>query len=336
MSEEFVESIHSLQSRATLVLGKRYVACNIVEMTDAEIHVVAHDANPYEGDSRATLIHRHVNYPVRLALQELRPDGIFYRLQRLSIPIPPNASAGQTRGWVVTSARFCAVGLIAAIATRYLSTSAASESLRELRRQVLGLRPARSTQSPLQSPPVVHVQTPAAETGQSSPELPGANSPQATIPVSLVTSRPVSAPQATAEASHREIPRAKSLPALLSAGQVGGMRSLDSNLVSWLIGAGHSEHLSAIRISDAALQDLGNFKLELSHLSHPSAMQATDSLRRALLGANALPDQARKVPGMQDVFVVTADDAELYFLSVHGTTDLIRVLPLTFTPSSDP
>lgn len=351
MREEFLEPLPTPQTNAKLLLGRSQVACVIVEVTADGFRVAVPGVDHYEGDPKLTLVTRSAVYPVRLVLQEPHTGGFSYRLQRLdqSDAVQSNLSF---RLSFLTS-HCCAAGLISLIVSGcFCIIPTTNENTPLLTRR--GLRyESLGTWSPSivendRVPPGISLNTSLASIEPSDLEAHDVSSELQTISVSMISpaslsvSQPALLPQDdphhVAHSQHGSGPshgpaklkKDASLKSLLEEGQLGRIQNASPAMVSWLFGTTPAAELQSMRVSDTASNDLKQFELGLKVLPHESSLQATASLRNALVKAGSANGTWRAVPGVRDIFVVASDDANVYFQKNHGNVELVRVLPIDF------
>lgn len=353
MREEFLEPLPTPQTNAKLLLGKSQVACVIVEVTAEGFRVAVPGIDHYEGDPKLTLVTRTAVYPVRLTLQEPHTGGYSYRLQRLDQTTPAQTRSSLSFRLSFLTSHCCAAGVISLIVSSCfciiptLSENAPLMTRRGLRYESLGTWSPSIAEND-RVPPGISVNTSLANHEPADSEFHEVSCDSQTISVSMISpasmtmSQPALLPQEDARQTARpkqigtgshgpaKAKKEVSLKSLLDEGQVGRIQNATPTMASWLFGTKSVAELQSLRVSDSALHDLKQFEFGLKILPSDLSLQATNSLQTAMASARSTNGASRAVPGLRDIYVVSSDDANVYFRKNHGNTELVRVLPINF------
>lgn len=349
MREEFLEPLPAPLTDARLIMGEERIVCVIVEITADGFRVAVPGVEQYEGNPKLSLVTRTAIYPVRLVLQQAHVGGYSYRLQRVAAARSLHGPRHNHRFRTATS-RYCAAGLIGVIAAGLYSIPTSNNehmplvSRRGLHNESLG-EWSHAVAENDRVPPGISIDAALALNEPAGPEPQELDSDLQAIPVSMVSSTSISSivPVASVhDLNHGTIHHAVNtnhvetalrtrnvpLKTLLDEGQAGRVQAATPEMISWLSGSAPSSDRLAFRMSDAAWLDLVQFELGLRELSPELSSQAVASLRQTLSAAATNPQSARNVPEDRDVFVMTCDDASIYFRRVRGKVELVRVLPV--------
>lgn len=343
--EEFLEPLPESALTATLVLQYERVSCQVIEELNGQIIVAIPGMKLYEGSSKLNLKMNHKVIPVKLSLQEARAGGCLFQLT----PIEQATAEVKARAkWTSISRHFCTTGLVAvAVVTLFCIPSGFDLhpllSMRGIRKEGFGWWSTSIAERELVPPAisidqglVAKVRVPS-EVVNVRAESPNVSFSMISTASRIVTTElretPIEAIRNRADngSTPTTSNKPRSLKALLAIGETGRVQSVTPNLVPWLYDRGDADDGLSLRMSDAAWTDLKHFAAGLKGLSSNNSAQAITSLRKALNAAGQGRSDAKCIAGLKDIFVVRADDADVYFRTVRGQAELIRILPLDFS-----
>ena len=327
---------------------------NVVEASETSFRVAVPNVELYEGDPRLTLATEEQVYPVRLVLQERHAGGFSYILERIEMAHRTDHIFGSSGLFTLLNSRNVSLGVAAAVVAGCLCIPVINNGLpwistggRRFDSLALGTIPNQNHKAvaseiePKKSELVVAVD----HQGVREVSVSGPNNHGSMIsPASITMSAPRTLSQTekndavalgsgssqgnrNAKSKYRSN-RGPSLKMLIEEGRVGRIQSADRSTLPWLIGTQSSEKIPSLRVSDAALSDLQHFEIGLRGLPKNLSDDAISSMREALTDLGSETSNARRVNGFDDVFVVSSDDANIYFRPNHGRMELVRVLPI--------
>jgi len=340
---EILEPLPRSAQTATLVLQSERVSCQIIEELNGKIIVAIPGMKLYEGQSRLNLKMNHKVIPVKLTLQEARAGGCLFELMPVE---QPNTEVKARAKWTGLSRHFSIAGLVAVAVATLLSIPYGLDhhpllSMRGIRKEGFGWWPASVSEQEL-VPPAISVDQglvarhrPASEIVKVRADLPGVSISMISTASRIVTTElrepSVDSVRDDNGTNADKSNQPRSLKTLLAAGQGGRVQSVTPKLVPWLYGETDSDTALSLRMSDAAWTDLKHFAAGLNGLPTNGAAQAVTSLRQALNAAEQGRSDAKCIAGLSDIFVVRTDDADVYFRTVRGQAELVRILPLDFS-----
>ncbi len=315
---EFLEPPPQDQSSATLVLGAVRLPCWLVELSIGGFIVMVPNAAAWMGEPVGRLVTHESIFNVRLIKQEARYDGFVATLLR--VEETPDEHQSFSARWIIHCSRCCAVGLILAIGYSLVVTA---DGTTDGPTRSRGLRDLVGDWF---APPPI---------GQSATgHVDSENRPA--ITVSLDDDQQESTQSLTASnvskgtAPARAVDRKGLLQAALNLAAADSRRSqpLNAMTLPWLFVPGETSVKSVprCRMTRSAEDDLQQFAAGLKMLPAPAAADAVRSLRDALVAVVTSP--ATAVTGFAHVKVIHSTDADIYFRSVDGEAELLRVLPV--------
>jgi hypothetical protein len=319
---EFVDPPPQDQSSARLVLGKERIECRLTEVSLGGFCVVVPRATMWAGEPVGRLVTHDAVYRVRILLQEAVYDGFLITLQRLSEHVDDLRPASR---WIVHVSRCCAVGLLAAIGYGLLGTPGGISHgpAHHLTLQRIGwnlfnwssaARPVVASQSSLSK---ASADTEPSDDVEEFETMPA-------ISVSWGTrSEPVSD---EARPENRVEDRFSLLKAAIDSAGSQRSRPVNATTLPWLFTM--KERIFPLRMTGAAGDDLKQFEMGLRSLPAIAASDAVRSLRDALLAIGTSPKRISAVASLPGVKLIQSADAEIYFRSVDGEIELLRVLPI--------
>ena len=353
MRDEFLEPMPEKACDVTLLFGRTPVSGYIVAETEEGYCIGIPGIESYEGDPRLTMATEDEVFSVKLVLQEPYLDGYYFWLLRINNPEQPNDTLDRKEHLTSWTSRYRLTGIVAAtlaicVVIPSNSNSNLYLSLNSLTKELL------SWSSSIASKEVTaeiadneiaatlnlirKYQNKPENTNNSKPLISSAShsspsathsSPSATHPTELVVKDPT--PQKAIPDKPFPAKKEKStssLNHLLEAGQVGRTQVLTKSLLPWLYGPGWNDDRQSVWISDAARQDLQQFEAGLRGLPRKASADAMSSLRNTLRLAYSDISKAKRVSSAPNIFVISSDDANIFFTEVRGRTELVRVLPI--------
>lgn len=365
MREERLESLPAVQIDATLYFGNDPIHCYIVSVTDTGFCVAIPDIEQYEGDPNLTLQVKDSSYAVKLVKQTAHAGGYSYLLQKTdgtaevkTESIPSVETPAKTK-WslpgynlVSTFAAMIASGVFATVIGGRMACfnlQKIGDGLTRSRVSVAEVH-ASGPQPTFAEPITASVETvvtqidpeiqdtsvPAVSTISSESDSTAPSSePVASQSSREVEVRPSIDPSGTIDESQSGRPvqvekrPAIALNLLLDDRKIGRFQDMTKSAYPWLFETGSFDG-NLIRASDAARFDLKLFEDGLQDLSAEAASLAISSLQKTLTQARSIDRNARRVPGSPNVYVISSDDADVYFRSAQGRLELVRVLPVDF------
>ena len=314
---EFLEPSPQDQSAATLVLGAVRLPCWLVELSIGGFIVMVPNTAAWTGEPVGRLVTHESTFNVRIIKQEARYDGFAATLLR--VEESPDEHQSFSARWIIHCSRCCAIGLILAIG---YSLVASADGTTDKPTRSRGLRDL-----------VCDWFSPSPTTGKSSTG-PGDSADMPAITVVLgneqqTSSRSVTASTVSKEAAPaRAVDRRELLRSALAAADSSPSRPLNAATLPWLFVLGDTSVKSVprCRMTRSAEDDLQLFAAGLKMLPAQAAADAVRSLRDSLVMVVTSP--ATAVVGLAQVKMIHSEDADIYFRSVDGEAELLRVLPV--------
>lgn len=365
MRTQNLKSLPAAPVDGTLLFGDDPIPCYIVSASDEGFCVAVPGVEQYEGSPNLALQTSEASYLVKLVRQDAHAGGYSYILRKIDsnstsdmIPNEESVPAGNTTQKPnVSDFRFNVAGTIVSMAAgMFLATFVGGRmSCFNLKKIGEGLA---NTSSRLND-----AQRPQSQTSITSiPEMSAVPTELISTPIQKEVAEPVevssvsstltsntnvvesSAQQKSAEMTptmtavedrspvNRPVRSKKSKgPNLLfDSSRVGEFQDLTRSVYPWLFEQGPIDNRSTIRFSDAARFDLKQFEQGLHELTATGAMQAVASLQRTFNEALSISKNVRRVAGSKDLYVISSDDAKIYFRRARDRMDVIRVLPIDF------
>ena len=314
---EFLEPSPQDQSAATLVLGEVRLPCWLVELSIGGFIVMVPNTAAWTGEPVGRLVTHESTFNVRMIKQEARYDGFAATLLR--VEESPDEHQSFSARWIVHCSRCCAIGLILAIG---YSLVASADGTTDKPTHSRGLRDL-----------VCDWFSPSPTIRQSATG-PGDSAGRPAISVSLDDDQQDSSESLSAStvsrgaAAARAVDRKELLQAALSAADSQPSRPLNASTLPWLFVPGETSVKSVprCRMTRSAEDDLQQFAAGLKMLPAQAAADAARSLRDSLVMVVTSP--ATAVAGFSRLKVIHSTDADIYFRSVDGEAELLRVLPV--------
>lgn len=351
MREEFLEPLPSIQKSATLMLGSEAVKCFVVEATTSEFRIAVPGIRQYEGDPKLTLMTSNAVFPVKLIRQEAHSGGYAFRLQRLELENKVTTRLSTRRARFLTSG-FYATGVLAVIIAGSFYVPTINDDIPLLRLQgrrtqtlgwwapsvnendsapVSGPSPGSEVANPLhrQDQRDTGVESSTIVVSMISPVSPSLTAPsllpaETASAAEMVTTKP----QQHGNSKPANAKQTASLNSQLKEGESGRIQYVTQKQIPWIYAGWPAGQPLNMRASDAALQDLKQFEQGLRELPQETSAQAIASLQNVLRSATRQANQANRVLGTTDTYVVSTDDARVYFHAAQGQLELVRVLPI--------